>query len=128
MWFQTWLAYNNLLSPLSIRRGKKLCIIDHTGFKICRTFLKLTLNLVHPSDQPVDLVLPVASVTSLHKVCGLLVHAATWRRQLEWPQEVVGGLEVLANCVDLMNEVLNADDAIFTCSTTYMFQSSSFHR
>lgn len=37
-------------------------------------FLQLTITLVHPPDHSVDLILPVASVASLHKVCGLLVH------------------------------------------------------
>ena len=70
-------------------------------------------GLVHPPDQSVDLVLPVPSISSLHKVSGLLVHATTGGRQLEGPQEVVGGLEVLTNCVDLMDQVLDTDDAVF---------------
>lgn len=74
---------------------------------------QLTINSVHPPDHSVDLIFPVASVSSLHKVCGLLVHATTRGRQLEGPQEVVGGLEVLSNCIDLMDEVLDTDDAIF---------------
>lgn len=75
----------------------------------------LTITLVHPPDHSVDLVLPVASISSLHKVCGLLVHTTAGWRQLEGPQEVVGGLEVLSNCVNLMDEILNTDDAIFAC-------------
>lgn len=74
---------------------------------------QLTINSVHPPDHSVDLVLPVASISSLHKVCGLLVHATTGWWQLEGPQEVVGGLEVLSNCIDLMDEVLNTDDTVF---------------
>lgn len=38
--------------------------------------LELT-TLVHPPDQSVDLILPVASISTLHKVCGLLVHTTT---------------------------------------------------
>ena len=76
-------------------------------------FLELTKTLVHPPDHSVDLILPVAGVSSLHKVCGLFVHTTTGWRQFEGPQEVVGGLEVLANCVNLVDEVLDADDAIF---------------
>lgn len=82
---------------------------------ISEMFLQLTLDSVHPSDESVDLVLPVASITSLHKVGGLLVHATTGRGQFERPQEVVCGFKVLANCEDLMDEVLNADDAILSC-------------
>ena len=40
-----------------------------------------------------------------------LVEAAGGRGELEWPEEVAGLLEVGANSVDLVNEVLNADDA-----------------
>lgn len=39
--------------------------------------LERTTTLVHPPDQSVDLILPVASISSLHKVGGLLVHAPT---------------------------------------------------
>lgn len=39
--------------------------------------LERTTTLVHPPDQSVDLILPVASISSLHKVGGLLVHATT---------------------------------------------------
>ena len=38
--------------------------------------------------------------------------------QFEVPQEVVGLLEVRANCVDLVNQVLHADDAELTWNTT----------
>lgn len=72
------------------------------------------LLLVHPPDKSVDLVLPVACITSLYKVGGLLLHASTGRGQFEWPEEVAGGLEVLSNSVDLVDEILNADDAITT--------------
>lgn len=37
----------------------------------------LTNTSVHPPDQSVDLILPVASISTFHKVCGLLVHATT---------------------------------------------------
>lgn len=44
----------------------------------------------------------------------LLVHAAAGCGQFEGPQEVVGRLEVLPDCVDLMDQVLHTDDAVFT--------------
>lgn len=43
---------------------------------LLQPLLQLT-TLVHPPDHSVDLVLPVASVSSLHEVCGLLVHTTT---------------------------------------------------
>lgn len=67
--------------------------------------------LVHPPDQSVYLVLAVSSISSLHEVSGLLVHATTRRGQLEWPEEVVGSFEVLSNSVDLMNQILDTDDS-----------------
>lgn len=113
---------SELFSPQSIRRGKKFMHHEPRPKRKLGVFLaadcnhgqkKLTINSVHPPDHSVDLIFPVASVTSLHEVCGLLVHATTRGRQLEGPQEVVGGLEVLPNCIDLMDEVLNTDDAVF---------------
>ena len=45
--------------------------------------------LVHLPDQLVDVVFPVAEVTTLDKVLELpLVEAAGRAVQLEWPQEV----------------------------------------
>ena len=38
------------------------------------------------------------------------------RRELEWPQEVGGLLEVGANSVDLVDQVLNADDVVLAQS------------
>lgn len=99
--------------------GKKEYASSTTPNQLCRLrcimCLPLTKTSVHPPDHSVDLIFPVASVSTLHKVCGLLVHSTTRWWQLERPEEVVGGLEVLANCVNLMDEVLNTDDAIFAC-------------
>lgn len=69
--------------------------------------------LVHLPDQLVDVVLPVAQVTSLNKVLELpLVEAAVRAVKLERPQEVRGLLEVGANGVDLVDKVLHADHAV----------------
>lgn len=70
--------------------------------------------LVHPPDESVDLVLPVSCISSLNKVGGLLVHATTRGGQFEWPEEVVCTLEVFPNSVDLMDEILNANDSVTT--------------
>ena len=40
-----------------------------------------------------------------------LVEATSWIRQLEWPEEVAGLLEVGADGEDLVNQVLHADNA-----------------
>lgn len=75
--------------------------------------------LVHSPDHSVDLVLPVSCITTFYKVSGLLVHASSGRGQLEWPEEVIGGLEVLSDSVNLMDEILNADDSILTWRDLY---------
>lgn len=51
-------------------------------------------------------------VTPLNEMPGLLPEAPTGTAQLEWPQEIVSLLEVSANSVDLVNQILYADDAI----------------
>jgi len=58
-------------------------------------------------------LLPVAEITTLNEVLELAwTEAASWVGQLEWPQEVAGLLEVGADSVDLVDEVLHADDAV----------------
>merc|ERR1719443_2177811 len=68
-------------------------------------------NLNHQPEESVDLVLPVAEVTALNKVVGLLSPSTGGVVQLEGPQEVRGILEVGANSKDLVDEILHADDS-----------------
>jgi hypothetical protein len=69
-------------------------------------------SLVHASNELVDELLAVTKVTSLDEMPELpWAETASGRGQLEWPQEVGGLLEVGANGVDLVDEVLDADDA-----------------
>jgi len=70
-----------------------------------------TKKLVHLLDQIVDVLLSVAKVTALDEVVGDLSPAASWAGKLDRVQVVVSGLEVLANGVDLVHQVLNAVDA-----------------
>lgn len=71
--------------------------------------------LVHLPDQLVDVVFPVAQVTALNEVLELpLVKAAVGTVQLKWPQEVRGLLEVGANGVNLVNNILHADHAVLS--------------
>ena len=37
-------------------------------------------TLVHPSNKPVDLVFPVASIPTFYKMGGLFLHSSSWRR------------------------------------------------
>ena len=65
------------------------------------------MYLVHTADQVVDLVLTVAEVTALDEVVGDTSVTASWCAELESPQEVVGALEVGADSVDLVDQVLD---------------------
>jgi len=73
--------------------------------------LRWNLFLDHLLDETVDQLFAVTEVTTLGEVVGLLAPAATGVVQLEVPQKVVGDLEVGTDGVDLMNEVLDTDDA-----------------
>ena len=74
-------------------------------------------NLVHLADELVDVGFPVAEVTALDEVLELPCPPAAGRvRELEWPEEVVGLLEVGANPEDFVNKVFHGEDVVFaTC-------------
>lgn len=74
----------------------------------------MVCQLVHLSNQAIDVILPVSMVTTFNKVCSLLSVSTTSVAQFEWPQEVVGFLEMLSHREDLVNEVLHADDTVLT--------------
>lgn len=70
-------------------------------------------NLVHLADEAVDGLLAVAKVTTLDVVLELAgAEATVGAAELEGPQEVGGLLEVGADSVDLVDEILHADDAV----------------
>lgn len=65
--------------------------------------------LVHLADKLVDVVFPITKVTTLHVVLELPCPPSTGGvRELEWPEEVGGLLEVGAGGDDLVYEVLDA--------------------
>lgn len=69
--------------------------------------------LVHLADESVDVLLAVAKVTTLDEVLELAgTEAAVGVGELEGPQEVGGLLEVGANSVDLVDEILDTDNAV----------------
>jgi hypothetical protein len=69
-------------------------------------------SLVHASNELVDELLSVTKVTTLDEVLELpWAETTSGRGQLEGPEEVAGLLEVGANSVDLVDEVLDADNA-----------------
>ena len=70
-----------------------------------------SVNLDHLVEERVDEVLPAAKVTTFDKVVGLLPPSTGGGVQLEGPQKVGGVLEVGTDSDDLVDEILNADDA-----------------
>ena len=71
-----------------------------------------TPSLVHLPDELVDELLTVTKVTTLDEVLELPgAETTSGGRQLEGPEEVAGLLEVGADGVDLVDEVLDRSDA-----------------
>lgn len=69
-------------------------------------------NLVHLANETVDVLFTVTGVTTLDVVLELASAETTVGvGQLEGPEEVVGLLEVGANSVDLVDQILHADNA-----------------
>jgi len=69
--------------------------------------------LVHLADEGVDSLLAVTKVTTLDEVLELAgTEAASGVGELEGPEEVGGLLEVGADSVDLVDEILNTDNAV----------------
>jgi len=63
-------------------------------------------------DQSIDVFLSVTQITSLNEVLELSSSEATgWVAQFERPQEVRCLLEVRSNSVDLVDQILHADNA-----------------
>jgi hypothetical protein len=72
-------------------------------------------DLVHLSDQGVDLVFTVSEVTPQDVVSEFTwAETTSWVAKLEWPEEVGGLLEVRADGVDLVDQIFNTDDAVFS--------------
>jgi hypothetical protein len=69
--------------------------------------------LVHLADEGVDSLLAVTKVTTLDEVLELAgTETTSGVGELEGPEEVGGLLEVGANSVDLVDEILNTDNAV----------------
>jgi len=69
----------------------------------------------HLLDQLVDQLLSVTpSTVALGEGVSLGLESTERRGELEWPQEVVGLLELWSAGSDLVNEVLNAGDSVLS--------------
>lgn len=71
--------------------------------------------LVHLLDQSIDMLLAIAKITTFDEMLELACpETSSGVRELERPQEVANLLEVWSNSEDLVNDVLNANDAVFS--------------
>merc|ERR1719300_1678477 len=68
-------------------------------------------DLNHFLQKVIDLVFSASEVSTLDEMVGLLSPSSGRVVQLEGPQEVGGVLEVGSNSEDLVDQVLNTDDA-----------------
>lgn len=66
-------------------------------------------------DDGVNVRAAKAGVPQVLEEPGSVAGGVASHRQLERQQEIVGGPEAFANRVDLVDEVLQADDAVFSC-------------
>lgn len=73
----------------------------------------IKLNLVHPPDELIYVILTVSSISSFNIVIPLLLEATQRCLELEGPEEIVSLLEVRPNGHDLMDKIFNADDSEF---------------
>jgi len=65
------------------------------------------------ANQSIDFILTVTQVTTLNKVTEFsCTESSSWVAELEWPQEVGSLLEVRTNGVDLVDQILHADNAV----------------
>ena len=91
---------------------------DQCSFPVHQPFSRPTHTnrwncLVHAADESVDVLLTVTKVTALDEVLELAgTEATVGVGELEGPEEVGGLLEVGADSVDLVDEILHADDAV----------------
>lgn len=68
----------------------------------------------HSFHEFIDFFFSVTPDTTIVIWMSLLFKSLLWRVELEWPEEVVCFFEVWSNSNNLVNEVLNWDDAEFT--------------
>lgn len=68
----------------------------------------------HSLDKSVNESLSVSEGTSVGEGVSLLLESLQGGGELEWPQEVVGLLEVWANSANLVDEVLVARDTVLS--------------
>lgn len=64
-------------------------------------------------DDGVNICATKPRVSQILHESGFVASSVTSHWQLEWQKEILGSPKVFANWVDLVDEVLQADDAMF---------------
>jgi hypothetical protein len=82
---------------------------DDEGFKY-------RMRSKHVADELIDVLLSVSPISSSLEGVSLVGESASGGSELEGPEEVVGGLEVGANGVDFVDQVLNTLDVVLAQS------------
>lgn len=62
----------------------------------------------------VDELFSVTPISSSLEGMSLVCETSSWSSKFEWPQEVVGFLEVRTNGENFIDQIFNANDSVFT--------------
>ena len=62
----------------------------------------------------IDELFSVSPISSSLERMSLVGETSSWSSKFEWPQEVVGFLEVRTNGENFIDQIFNANDSVFT--------------
>ena len=65
-------------------------------------------------NQLVDKLFSVSPISSSLEGVSLVCKSSSWSSKFEWPQEVVGFLEVRTNGINFVNQIFNTGDSMFS--------------
>jgi len=68
----------------------------------------------HVLNQLVNKLFSVTPISSSLEGMSLVRESSSWCMELEWPQKVVGLLEMRTNYINFVDQVLNAKNAMFS--------------
>lgn len=72
-------------------------------------------HLIHLLHQGIDVVFPVAQITSFDEVLEFSrMEPASWVAELEWPQKIARLLEVGSHGHDFVDQIFHTDNAQFS--------------
>merc|ERR1711915_242514 len=83
----------------------------NSSYRFIHTNNILISFLDHSPDELINVVLSITEGTSIQVTLSLICISSSWGVKLEWPQEVVDLLEVIAAFQDSTDNILNTDAA-----------------